>query len=133
MKTRCEATSAGCSAFRALRAAATSGRSCSAACRTFFKRDLVAVVEAPHGADRNNQLVLTTKPLANLRKCQVRLLRHEVEQPLLVRLERRANVAGSRFGFDAACSGPPIEPTHGRRGCKIQQTRHLPPALSILN
>src|SRR5262245_26186773 len=133
MKTRRDASSAGCSAFSALRAAATSGRSRSTACRTFFKRDLMALVEAPYRADGDSELLLATKSVANLLKGQVRLLRHEIEQPLLVRLERRATVPGAGFRLDAACSGPPIEPTHRRRGCKIEQTRHLPSALALLN
>ena len=74
---------------------------------------------------------LAATPVVNFLKRQLRFMRHEIEQPLLVRLERRAIVAGTWLRLDAA-SGPPIEPTHRRRGCKIEQTRHLPPALSLL-
>src|SRR5262245_44182463 len=133
MKTRCEASSAGCSAFSASRASATSGRSRSAACRTFFKRDLVAVVEAPHRADGDRELLLAAKPVANLLQRQIGLLRYQIEQPLLVCVERRAAVPGAGFRRDAACSGPPIEPTHRRRGCKVEHPRRLPPALPLLD
>src|SRR5258708_4277752 len=36
-----------CSAFSSARAAATSGRSCSAACSVFFERDAVPLVKPP--------------------------------------------------------------------------------------
>jgi IstB-like ATP binding protein len=133
MNTRREGFSAGCSAFSALRAAATSGRSCSAACRTFFKRDLVALVEAPHRADSDSELLLAAKPVANLLKCQIRLLRHEIEQPLLVRLERRTTVPSAWFRRNAARSVPPVKPTHCCRGSKVEHTRGLPPALPFLH
>src|SRR5689334_15075322 len=133
MNTRREGFSVGCSAFRALRAAATSGRSCSAACRTFFKRDLVAVVEAPHRADGDSELLFAAKPVADLLKRQIRLLRHEIEQPLLVCVERRTTVPSAGFRRDAPRSVPPVKPTHCRRGSKVEHTRDLPPALSLLD
>src|SRR5882757_1429100 len=133
MNTRRRALSAGCSAFSSSRAAATSGRSCSAACRTFFERDLVAVVEAPDGADSDSELLLAAQPVANLLKRQIGLLRHEIEQPSLVRLERRATVAGAGLRLDAASAVPSIQPTHRRRGRKVEHTRDLPPALSLLD
>src|SRR5262247_825264 len=134
MNTRREGFSAGCSAFRALRAAATSGRSCSAACRTFFKRDRVAVVEAPHRADGDSELLLAAKSVANLLQRQIGLLRYQIEQPLLVCVERRATVPGAGFRRDAACSGPPIEPTHRRRGARLSTraaSRRLSPSSTI--
>src|SRR4029434_8882051 len=133
MNTRREGFSVGCSAFSSLRAAATSGRSCSAACRTFFERDLVAVVEAPHRAGGDSELLLAAKPVADLLKRQIRLLRHEIEQPLLVRLERRATVPSTGFRRNAARSVAPVKPTHCRRGSKVEHTRDLPPALSLLD
>src|SRR5215831_15617952 len=111
MKTRRDALSTGCSAFSCLRAAATSGRSCSAACRTFFECDLVAVVEAPDGAGGDTELLLATQPVADLLKRQVGLSRHKIEQPLRVRLERRATVAGAGLRGDTASTVPPIKPT----------------------
>src|SRR6478736_6594853 len=93
---------------------------CAAACRTFFKRDLVAVVEAPDGADGDSELFLAAKPVANLLKRQIRLLRHQIEQPLLVRLERRATVSSAGFRRNAARSVPPVKPTHCRRGSKFE-------------
>src|SRR5215471_9066291 len=80
MKTRREASSLGCSAFSASRAAATSGRSCSHAWRTFFERDLVAVVEAPHRAHGDAELLLSTKSFADFLQRQIGLLGNEMEQ-----------------------------------------------------
>src|SRR5215475_14369604 len=133
MKTRREASSLRCSVFSAARAAATSGRSCSDAWRTFFEGDLMPVVEAPHRAHRDAQLLLSAKSLADFLERQIRLFCHEIKQPLLVRLERRATVTGARFGRDVAGPAPPIEPTHCCGGCKFEQTRDLPPALSLLD
>src|SRR5262245_18053173 len=74
-----------------------------------------------------------TKSLADFLERQIRLFCHEIKQPLLVRLERRATVTGARFGPDVAGLAPPIEPTHCCGGCKIGQTRDLPPAVSLLD
>src|SRR5262245_61008360 len=52
---------------------------------------------------------------------------------MLVCVERRATVPGAGFRRDAARSGPPIQPTHRRRGCKVEHTRCLPPALPLLH
>lgn len=88
MNTRRGASSSDCSAFSSARATATSGRSCSAACRVFFKRDVVALVEAPHRGRPGFQPLLRFEPRANLFKCQVWLRCHQIEQPLAIRLER---------------------------------------------
>src|SRR5690606_24659865 len=133
MKTRREALSAGCSAFSSWRAAATSGRSCSAACRTFFERDLVTVVEAPDGAGGDSELLLAAKAVADLLERQIGFLRHQIEQPLRVRLERRAAVPGAGLGRDAARSLPPVEPPHRRGGSEVEHTRDLSPALPLLH
>src|ERR1700685_4234801 len=50
MNTRRRALSDGCSAFNSARAAATSGRFCSAACRVFFEGDIVTLIESPDRA-----------------------------------------------------------------------------------
>src|SRR5262249_24722855 len=133
MKTRREASSLGCSAFSASRAAATSGRSCSHAWRTFFERDLVAVVETPPLAHGDAELLLSTKSFADFLQRQIGLLGNEVEQPILVRLERRPAVASAGFIFDAACRRPQVEPTHCCRSGDVEQARDLAPALTLLD
>src|SRR5207249_1953531 len=104
MKTRRGASRDGCSAFSLARAAATSGRSCSAACRVFFEGDRVTIIEAPDRGRSGLQLFLRAEPRADLLQRQVRLGRDKIEQPLLMRLERRAVMASAGHGIDA--SGP---------------------------
>src|SRR5882724_6219169 len=133
MNTRREAFSPGCSAFSSCRAAATSGRSCSAACRTFFECNLVAVVEAPDGAHGDLERLLAPKPVSDFLERQIWLFRHEIEQPFLVRIERQATVSGAGLGFDRARRGPAIHPANGSGRCEIEHTRDLSPALSLLD
>lgn len=90
MNTRRGASRRGCSAFNSARAAATSGRSCSAACRVFFEGDVVTFVEAPDRANTGFVLLHGAQPRTNLLKRQVRLRGNQIEQPLPVLLEPRA-------------------------------------------
>src|SRR3972149_8749192 len=98
MNTRRGASSEGCSAFSSARAAATSGRSCSAACRVFFEGDPMTIIEAPDRGRSGLQLFLGGKPRADLFERQIGLRGDEIEQPLLVRLERRAGGGPGRGG-----------------------------------
>src|SRR5262245_59659344 len=95
MKTRRGALSLGCSVFSAARSAATSGRSCSAACRVFFEGDVMTVEEATDRADAGLLPSLKAQPRADLLQCQVRLRSDQVDEPLFVLLQRRAAVAGA--------------------------------------
>src|SRR5262245_37161951 len=116
MKMRRGAWSLGCSDWSTARSAATSGRSCSAACSVFFKGDVVTIVEAPDRADTRFLLLLLAQPCADLLERQVRLGGDEVEQPLLVLLERRAAVTSTGLGIssrsssNARSSGLPSRP-----------------------
>src|SRR5262245_38285717 len=131
MKMRHGASSLGCSALSAARSVATSGRSCSAACKVFFKGDVVTVVEAPDRANASFLLLLLAQPRADLLERQVRLSGDEVEQPLLVPLERRPAVAGAGLGIDAARRRPPLNPANCRRRAP-PLARSLPLPLSRL-
>src|ERR1700739_1598637 len=133
MNTSRGATSLGCSAFSSARAAATSGRSCSAACRVFFEGDVVTLVEAPDRANTGFMLLHATQPRTNLLERQVRLRCDEVEQPLPVLLKRRAAMAGSGLGVDAAGPRPPLNPGDRSRCADAEQTRRLPRALARLD
>src|SRR5687767_12342385 len=73
------------------------------------------------------------KPVPDLLERQVGLLLHKIEQPLRVRFEWRAAVTGAGLRRDATRSVPPVEPAHRRRGGEIEQPRHLPPALPLLD
>src|SRR5664279_5314399 len=76
-----------CSAFSSARAATTSGRSCSAACSVFFKRDAVSIVKPPDRSSAHLQFPGRCEPCADLLECQIGLSGHQIEQPLLVLLE----------------------------------------------
>src|ERR1700704_6400958 len=108
MKTRRDASREGCSPFNLARAAATSGRSCSAACRVFFEGDRVPFIEAPDRGRSGLQLLLRAEAGADLLERQIGLGSYKIEQPLLVLLERRAAMAGAGLGI--AASPPPPRP-----------------------
>src|SRR5262249_3680488 len=133
MKTRRGALSLGCSAFSAARSAATSGRSCSAACRVFFEGDVMTVEEAPDRADAGLLPPLGAQPRADLLQRQVRLRGDQVDEPLLVLLQRRTAVAGAGLGLHASGLPPSIHPSDGRRDAEVQDARHLTSALASLD
>jgi hypothetical protein len=64
MKTRCRTSSVGFSAFQLSRAAAMSGRACSAATRDFFERQLEPPQRVPHraDADRDGEFLEDPRP-----------------------------------------------------------------------
>src|SRR5262245_13325272 len=115
------------------RAAATSGRSCSAARRVFFEGNVVTIVECPDRAYCGLQLLLGPQPRADLVERQIRLLGDECEQPLLMLPERRAGVAGARLCRDATSLGPALDPADRRRGADLEQSCRLPCTLAILD
>ena len=121
MNTKRGALREGCSAFSAARAAATSGRSCSAACRVFFERDLLTIVEAPDRARSNLELLRAAEPQADVIERQVRLLGDKIEQPLLMLVQRRAAMAGAGLGLDAAGRRPALDPANCRRGTDVSR------------
>src|SRR5262245_5151634 len=133
MKTRLGARSLGCSAFSAARSAATSGRSCSAACSVFFEGDGVPVEEAPDRADARLLLALRAQTLADLLQRQVRLRGDQLDQPLLVLLQRRAAVTGAGLGLDASGLPPAIHPPDRRRNAEIENARRFARALAGLD
>src|SRR5215472_6260183 len=101
MNTRRRTSRAFCSACSSARAAAMSGRACSAAWRVFFEGDLVTLVEAPDRGCADLYLPFAAQQRADLLQRQIRLLGYEVEQPPLVVIERRPTVTCSRFGLNA--------------------------------
>ena len=82
MKTRRDESSSPCSRIQRLRARATSVRSCSLACRTFFECDAVALQKAEQrrAASRNPTLVHRRDNL--------------VERPIALLLDQRDNLLG---------------------------------------
>src|SRR5664279_3898856 len=133
MKTRRGALSLDCSTISSARAAATSGRSCSAACRVFFERDVVAFVEAPDRGRTGFQPLLGLEPSANLFERQVRLGGDQIKQPLAMRLERRATVArAGQCRYIARCR-PALDPANCGRGAKTEHPRRFPSALAVFD
>src|SRR5262245_43901611 len=108
------------------RAAATSGRSCSAARGVVFEVHVVTIVECPELAYCGLHLLLGPQPRADLVERQIRLPGDECEQPLLMLLERRAGVAAARLCRDATRLGPALDPAARRRGADIEQPCRLP-------
>ena len=118
IKTRHGARSFNCSTFSLARAAATSGQSCSAACRIFFERDVMALVEAPDRRRTGFQPLLGLEPRAYLFQRQVRLRCDQIKQPLAMRLKRRAAVARAGRCRYTARRRPAFEPADCGRGAQ---------------
>src|SRR5277367_1315335 len=133
MKTRRGASSLDCSAFSSARAAATSGRSCSAACRVFFERDVVAFIEAPDRGRSGFQPLFRLEPRAYLFERQVRLRCDKIEQPLPMHLERRAAVARAGQCCHAARRRPALDPADRGRSAETKHPRRFPSALALFD
>lgn len=88
MKTRRAGSSPLWLCRQACRAAATSGRACSAACAVFFKTDAMPVEEPPDRRDRRRQPALA-EPGADLLQRQIGRLGDQLQKPLAMPLDRR--------------------------------------------
>src|ERR1700694_6202130 len=101
MKTSCFGSRVGCSFRKALRAAATSGRSCSAACMLFFKGQ-VDVMEEPRNP-RLAHLHLFFRQ-ANLKLCKspIRLFRYKFLNQICMWLKRESLVPAELVWTDTA-------------------------------
>src|ERR1700739_488695 len=100
MKTRRSGSSSGCLSAHVVRAAATSGRSCSAARTLFFEADAVPVEEAPDRTDSSLLLALIQQAALDLLQRQISFAPPQLKQPLFVSLKRRATLALDRLGLD---------------------------------
>ena len=103
-----------CSRFQLARAVRTfpSSRSCSAACRLFFESDVVALAEPPHRTGANRNAAARAAGHEYFFQRQVRFGGDQLQQPLLVILQRRrAPPSAWRRRFrsfrSAASTGPP--------------------------
>jgi hypothetical protein len=98
---------AGCCVRQARRAAATSGRSCSAACCVFFSREPRSDQEAAErrAAHRDPRC---RQPAAQLGDRQFRLGRQERLDPLTMRREGRALAAADALGLERAPRTPAL-------------------------
>src|SRR6266849_7413257 len=101
MKISCFGSRVSCSFRKALRAAATSGRSCSAACTLFFKGQ-VDVVEEPRNP-RLAHLHFFFRQ-ANLKLCKrtIRLFSYKLLNPICMWLKRESLVPAELVWTDTA-------------------------------
>src|SRR5258706_10341126 len=102
MKISCFGSRVSCSFRKALRATATSGRSCSAACRLFFK-DQVDVVEEPRNPRLAPFPLFFCQACLKLCKRTIRLLRYKFLNQFYMRCKRESLVPAEFVGTDTAC------------------------------
>src|SRR5580704_1333612 len=103
-----------CSRIQRRRACATSARSCSAARRLFFERDLVPLEEPPDRRATARNFELTHHP-DDLVQRQVGLQFNQRQQKVRVLFKwRRAST--TRFGGTAASLAKALHPDHRRTG-----------------
>src|SRR5450759_3749476 len=120
-----------CSRIQRRRARATSARSCSAARRLFFERDLVSSEKPPErGAAAGDP------PLAHrdkhLVERQIRLFRDQGEQPIRPLLQWR--IASSLwYGHGASGIAPALKPFDRRTGADLKMFGSLAPRSTALN
>jgi hypothetical protein len=101
MKTSCFGSRIFCSFRNALRAAATSGRSCSAACRLFFKGQ-VDVAEEPGNPRLAHLHLFFRQAKLKLCKSNIRLFRYKLLNPICVRLKLESLVPAKLIWTDTA-------------------------------
>src|SRR5258708_22248865 len=101
MKISCFGSRVSCSFRKALRAAATSGRSCSAACTLFFKGQ-VDVVEEPRNPRLAHPHLFFRQ--ANLKLCKrtIRLFSYKLLNPICMWLKRESLVPAELVWTDTA-------------------------------
>src|ERR1700722_5068703 len=118
-----------CSRIQRRRARATSARSCSAARRLFFERDLVPLEEPPDRRATARNLELTHHP-DDLIQRQVRLQFNQCQQKVRVLLQwRRAPTAP--LGGTAASLAKALHPDHRGTGAHFVVLGGLPPRSTV--
>ena len=127
MKTSLLASRPGWSAFHFCRACATSGRSCSAACSVFFEADPMPLEEPADRSLGRDQSKALANPLFKLLQGQIGFFRHKLQQPVRMRLQRRAALATARPRADAAGFIMQFYPAHRRRCAHPIMPSRLPP------
>jgi hypothetical protein len=127
MKTSFLASRPSWSAFHFWRASATSGRSCSAARSVFFETDPMPLEEPADRSFGRDQTKTFPGPLFDLPQGEIGLLRHEFQQPVRMRLQRRAAPATTRLRTDAPGLIMQFRPAHRRRRAHPIKSRRLPP------
>ena len=131
MKTRRVESSSPCSRIQRRRARATSARSCSEACRTFFERDAVALQKTKQRSAAAGYLALVHRS-HDLVECPVLLLLNEGDNLLEIIVQRRA-APPAGFGFVSSLIAPCLMPPHSRADANGVAFRRLVPGRSLVN
>src|SRR3954451_6761367 len=128
MKTRRLGSSAGWRRMNTRRAWATSGRSCSAACRVFFERQLVGSEKPMHRAQPDGDPAQDRKRTADLLQGQVGLLGNQLQHLRTVLAQPRATIAAHRAWPRLAFGAPALRPANGAANADIKPCRCPPRA-----
>src|SRR5512143_1662893 len=110
------------------RMAATSGRSCSAACKAFFIRQPEMAQKAEHRRGSNHHSSID-KPGLQFQQCQVRLLGNPSLDPLGILRQRIILVATKLLRADAAGGAVSLDIPTNRAQADPAQLRHLRPGM----
>src|SRR3954471_10927329 len=120
MKTRRLGSSAGWRRMNTRRAWATSGRSCSAACRGFFERQPVGTEKPVHRAQPDGDPARGRKRTADLLQGQVGLLGNQLQHLRTVLAQPGAPIAAHRARARLALGPPALTPPAGAAEADIK-------------
>src|SRR6188472_785939 len=128
MKTRRLGSRAGWRRMNTRRAWATSGRSCSAACRVFFERQLMGTEKPVHRTQPDGDPARGRKPAADLLQGQVRLPGNQLQHLCAVFAQPAATVAAHRARARIAFGPPALRPASSAADTDIKPYRRRPRA-----
>src|SRR6266536_313013 len=117
-----------CAFLQRRRARATSRRCCSAACRAFFKGEIVSLEEPPNRSAAAGDSSLAHRG-HDLVQRQIRLLDDQRQQPFRVLLQWRP-APSARLRFDASSIVPAPPPSHRRTRAQAVVLGRFPPGCS---
>ena len=112
-----------CSRTQRRRARATSARFCSAACRLFFKADIVSIKETLESAPTAGD-ALFSHDGENLLEGQIRLFGNQSQDPVQVLFQWR-NTPAAPFRRRASCLTPALAPSNYRTNAHLEDLGYL--------
>src|SRR5579875_2686459 len=132
MKTRREGSSRPWYFFHCARRRATSGRSCSLACRLFFEADALVLEEVP---DREVAHLNPTRGELSAERPQgnIRLLCDTGQKPGALPRRRKRPPASHLVGRRAPGRAETLRPFHDAGNADLERRRHRPAALTRRN
>src|SRR5271165_609222 len=120
-----------CSRIQRRRARATSARFCSAACRLFFKADIMSIEETLESASTAGDALLRHGG-EDLLKGQIGLFGNQSQKPIRVLFQRRG-APSALFGLRAPGIAPTSTPSDHRTNTQLEHLGSLPPRRSAFN